>query len=122
MKRLIFGAGLLSPTLTGDKKMTLRRYRAGSHDFEEGEAVIGEFKDGLNLLLRITADTKKKPFSKLTDEEARADGFADAADAFENLKEYYPDLKKSDLMATICYEVFGVDGIPVVSINEHWPK
>ena len=61
MKRLIFGEGLMFPTLTGEKQITLRKYRAGSHDFVKGEVIRGEFKDGLNVLLQITADTEKKP-------------------------------------------------------------
>jgi hypothetical protein len=119
MKRIIFGEGLMAPTLSGDKQITLRKYRAGSHDFQKDEIVIGEFKDGLNILLRITADTEKKPFSELTDEEAQADGFDNAEAAFNGLKDYYPDLQKTDLLATIRYEVFKVNGVPAVSINEH---
>lgn len=109
----------MSPTLTGDKQITLRRYRAGSHDFVKGEVIRGEFKDGLNILLQITADTEKKSFSDLTDEEARADGFKDAEAAFNGLKDYYPDLQKSDLLATIRYKIYEVDDVPAVSINEY---
>ena len=99
MKRLIFGEGLMFPTLTGEKQITLRKYRAGSHDFVKGEVIRGEFKDGLNVLLQITADTEKKPFNELTDAEAQADGFNNAEDAFNGLKDYYPDLQKTDLLA-----------------------
>ncbi|MBI2635183.1 MAG: ASCH domain-containing protein [Parcubacteria group bacterium] len=119
MKRLIFGEGLMSPTLTGDKQITLRKYRTGSHDFVKGEVIRGEFKDGLNILLQVTADTEKKPFSELTNEEARADGFEDAEAAFNGLKDYYPDLQKSDLSATIRYKIVEVDGTSAVSINEY---
>lgn len=119
MKRLVFGEGLMSPTLSGDKQITLRKYRAGSHDFLKDEVICGEFKDGLNILLQITADTKKKPFSKLTDQEAQADGFKSAEDAFNGLKDYYPDLQKTDLLATIHYEIMKVNKVPVVSINEY---
>jgi hypothetical protein len=79
----------------------------------------GEFKDGLNILLQITADTEKKPFSELKDAEAQADGFDSAGDAFNGLKDYYPDLQKTDLLATIRYEIVKVDGTPAVSINEY---
>lgn len=119
MKRLIFGEGLMSPTLTGDKQITLRKYRAGSHDFVKGEVIRGEFKDDLNILLQITADTEKKPFSELTDEEAQADGFEDAEAAFNGLKGYYPDLQRSDLLATIRYKIVEVEGTPAVGINEY---
>lgn len=117
MKRLIFGEGLMAPTLSGEKMVTLRKYREGSHDFVAGEVIRGEFKDGLNILLRITADTEKKPFSDVTNKEAKRDGFKSAKVAFDGLKEYYPDLKKSDLCATICYEVCKIEGVPAVSIN-----
>ncbi|KKT60250.1 hypothetical protein A3G55_02445 [Candidatus Giovannonibacteria bacterium RIFCSPLOWO2_12_FULL_44_25] len=119
MKRLIFGEGLMFPTLTGEKQITLRKYRAGSHDFVKGEVIRGEFKDGLNVLLQITADTEKKPFNELTDAEAQADGFNNAEDAFNGLKDYYPDLQKTDLLATIRYEIVKVDGTHAVSINEY---
>jgi len=119
LKELLFGEGLMSPTISGDKLITLRRYRKDAHDFLKGEIVRGIFKDGLTILLRITADTEVKPFDELTDGEARQDGFADAAAAFEGLKTYYPDLKRSDLAATIRYEVFSVDGARAVEYNEH---
>ena len=70
-KRLLFGEGLMSPTLTGNKQITIRKYRAGSHDFVKGEVIRGEFKDGLSILLEITADTEKKPLSELTDKKHR---------------------------------------------------
>lgn len=119
MQRLIFAEGLMAPTLTGDKQITLRKYRAGAHDFVKGEVIRGEFKDGLNILLQITADTERKLFSELTDQEAQADGFDSAEDAFNGLKDYYPDLQKTDLLATIRYEVVKVNEVPAVSINEY---
>ena len=119
MKRLIFGEGLMFPTLAGEKQITLCKYRAGSHDFVTGEVIRGEFKDGWNILLQITADTEKKPFSELTDQEAQEDGFESAKDAFNDLKDYYPDLQWSDLLATIRYEILKTNEVPVVSVNEY---
>jgi len=119
MQQLIFGEGLMIPTLEGRKRITLRKYRAGAHDFREQEAILGVFKDGLNILLWINADTEKKPFNALTDEEAREDGFENAKDAFENLKEYYPDLKLTDICAIIRYQVLNHMRVPAVSLNEH---
>ena len=63
---LIFGDDLMSPTLTGEKLITIRRYRKGAHDFIKGEMVEGIFKDGLTILLEITEDTKIKTFAKLS--------------------------------------------------------
>ena len=114
---LTFGEGLMNPTLRSEKKITIRNYRPAAHDFTKGETVIGVFKDGLNILLRITADTEKKPFSELTDDEAREDGFKSAKNAFRGLKSYYPDLQKSDTAAIIRYEVLSVGRVPTVSIN-----
>jgi hypothetical protein len=121
-KRLVFGEGLMIPSIKGKKRITLRKYREGAHDFLGGEEVIGEFKDGLDIPLRITADTVKKPFSELTDEEAREDGFLDAEDAFKGLQEYYPDLKKEDLLAIIRYDIDtseAEENLMVVVVNKH---
>lgn len=118
MKRLIFGEGLMIPTITGKKRITLRRYRPGAHDFVTGEVICGEFADGLAIPLTVTADTEKKPFSALTDEEARQGGYENAVAAFEGLKKYYPDLQKSDPLALVRYEVYKIaGGIPAVAVN-----
>ena len=119
MQRLIFGEGLLGVTLQGIKKITLRKYREGSHDFLEGQIIRGEFMDGLNILLEVTSATETKKFSDLTDQEAQEDGFADAEDAFNELKEYYPGLSKEDDLATIRFKILTHDDIPVVSLNEY---
>ena len=85
MKKLTFGKGLLAPTLTGGKKITLRKYRVGRHDFTKGDIILGEFRDGFSILLHITADTQTKLFSNLTDREAQEDGFESARDAMDGL-------------------------------------
>lgn len=119
MRNLLFGKGLLGPTLNGVKKITLRRYRAETHSFVQGEVVRGIFLDGMDLLIRITEDTKTCPFSELADDVAQEDGYADAESAFEGLINFYPDLQSSDLAATIRFEIYSVEGIPAVRINEH---
>lgn len=114
---LIFGEGLLLPTLTGEKKITIRKYREGAHDFKEDQVILGVFreKNVEYALLQITADTENKPFNRLTDKEARADGYEDAEDAFNRLKNsYYPDLKKSDTAAIIRYELLRFEGHPII--------
>jgi hypothetical protein len=121
-KRLVFGEGLMIPSIKGKKRITLRKYREDAHDFSNNEEVIGEFKDGLDIPLRITADTVKKPFSELTDEEAREDDFLDAEDAFNGLQEYYHDLKKEDLLAVIRYDIDtseAEENLMVVVVNKH---
>ena len=119
MKQLVFGAGLLEPSIAGEKKITLRKYRAGSHDFSRGEIVRGAFKDGVDILLTITADTEKKPFSALTDGEAQEDGFEGTDDAFCGLLDSYPEFKRSDTIAVIRFAVATVDGIPAIQYNEY---
>ncbi len=120
LKRLTFGECLLHPTIAGTKKITLRKYHPDAHDFTQGQVIIGEFKDGMNLLLEITADTQTKPFSDLTDEEAREDGYEDAQDAWGDLPEYYEgNFAKTDMMAIIRFQVLRVQGAAVVQFNEH---
>lgn len=119
MKQLVFGNGLMEPSLNGDKEITLRKYRQEAHDFKEGEVIIGEFKDGLDVLLQIKKDTEVKSFNDLTDEEAQEDGFKDANDAFEGLKTYYPNLQKIDLLAIIRYKIPCINGQQIVRFNAH---
>lgn len=119
IKELVFGEGLMTPSLEGEKRLTLRRYRPESHDFKKGEIVVGIFKDGLDVLLKITADTLTKPFGKVTDREAKDWGRGDAASLFEGLLDYYPDLKKTDTLAVIEFEVLKVSGVPVVRFNQY---
>lgn len=119
MKRLVFGTGLMSPVIKGTKKITLRKYRAGAHDFVYNEVIVGEFMDGLSITLRITADTIKKRFSGISDQEAREDGFLDAEDAFNGLRKYYDGLTKDDVAAVIHFEVCLIENVPVVASNEH---
>lgn len=119
MDRLIFGEGLLAPTLTGGKCNTFRKYRKGSHDFKAGQYFKGEFKDGLTIVLRMTADTTIKPCDAITDEEARENGFTDASTVFEGLREYYTDLKPADQIAILRFEVPQIEGVPIVGFNEH---
>lgn len=121
MKRLVFGEGLMTPSLDGEKRFTVRKYREGSHDFQKDEIVIGEFKDGLNILLQIHADTKKVPFKGLKSSKANLaqTGYWFDNTYFEDLKQYYPELTWETTGAVIFFEVLKVKGVPVVSINEH---
>ncbi len=121
MKRLVFGEGLMIPSLDGEKRFTIRKYREGSHDFKNDEIVIGEFKDGLNILLHITADTKKAPLKGLKSTKAnlaKAGYWFDNA-YFDGLRQYYQELTWEDMGAVIFFEVLKVNGVPVVRINEH---
>jgi hypothetical protein len=120
-KRLVFGEGLMSPSLDGSKRFTVRKYREGAHDFAKGEIIIGEFKDGLDILLRVLEDTKMGSFKRLLSPEkdvGRKGYWFDEA-YFDDLKAYYPDLTWETSGAVIIFEVLKVDGVSVVSINAH---
>jgi len=122
MKRLIFGTGLMAPSLDGSKRFTIRKYREGSHDFVKDEIVVGQFHDGLNILLRVTEDTKKDTFKRLKRSRRQMekdDGHYFDAQYFTDLKQYYPDLTWDTMGAVIFFEVLKVNGVPVVSLNEH---
>lgn len=119
MKRLVFGEGLLTQALEGDKRFTVRKYREDSHDFLKDDIVIGEFKDGLDVLLQITRDTLRNPFCQLRKpkEDVATNGYWLDDQYFEELKTYYSDLHWEDTGAVIFFEVLKINGIPVVRIN-----
>lgn len=121
MKRLVFGEGLMVPSLDGSKRFTVRKYREGAHDFLKDEIVIGEFKDGFNILLHITEDTKKDTFKHLkrSKKETDKNGYYFDTEYFEDLKQYYPDLTWDTIGAVVFFELLKVNGVSVVSINEN---
>lgn len=124
MKRLVFGKGLMVPSLDGEKRFTVRKYREGAHDFKKDEIAIGEFKDGFDILIRIMRDTKKGPFkhlkrSKKTLESAGGCRYYFDEAYFEDLKGYYSDITWETIGAVIFFEVLKSYGVPVVSINKH---
>lgn len=117
---LLFGEGLLDPTLSGEKRVTLRKYRPEAHDFQKDDEFRGKFKDGFDVWLVAIADTEVKTFQELTDDEAKEDGFLDAKDAYEGMHKYYPDLKLTDKLAIIRFDtVKGENGKYIASPNEH---
>ncbi|MBI3632680.1 MAG: hypothetical protein HY226_00130 [Candidatus Vogelbacteria bacterium] len=124
MKRLVFGEGLMSPSLDGSKRFTIRKYREGSHDFKKDEVVLGEFKDGLSIVLRITDDILKDSFRKLQrpKKNVNKNGYYFDKSYFNDLAAWYPDLSWDDTGAVICFEILRVEGVPVVSFNDHAPK
>lgn len=121
MKRLVFGEGLMSPSLDGSKRFTVRRYRKGSHDFKKDEVFVGEYKDGLNILHRACQDTKIGTFKglKSSKENLNKKGWYFDEEYFDDLAAYYEDLDWDELGAIIFYEVLKVNNVPVVSLNEH---
>lgn len=123
MKKIIFGKGLLIPTLKGEKKITIRKFRKEAHDLIEDEPFVGSFQNGLDIILVATKDTKVKLFSEITDKEAREDGYKNARNLFSRFrKDFYSDLKEEKTAAIIRYEIMRVDKTPVVSANEFLKK
>lgn len=118
IKIIKFGENLLVPTLTEDKKISLRKYRPEAHSLKEGEFFIGSFEDGLDIVLQATCDTEVKRFRDLIDSEAQEDNFRDAKDAINELRNYYPDLVLDDKLAIIRYEIPKTNGVPSVRINK----
>lgn len=119
MKKIVFGKGLLVPTLKGEKKITIRKFRKEAHDLIAGEPFIGSFQDGLDIILIATDDTKIKLFGEITDKEALEDGYKNARNLFFIFrKDFYTDLKEENIAAIIRYEILQIDKTPVVAANE----
>jgi cytidine deaminase len=51
--------------------------------------------------------TVARRVDSITDEEAREDGFAGAADVLPGLRDYYPELQASDEIVIVRFEVDG---------------
>jgi cytidine deaminase len=66
--------------------------------------LVFEFDDEVCLLGRITSAVAK-PVGGITDDEAREDGFAGAADVLPGLRDYYPDLRSTDEIVIVRFEV-----------------
>lgn len=113
-KRLVFSEGHFIATLLGNKKITLRHYRPGSHDFACGEVFYGEFPERIAMLLRATADTAFVCARDIPDDVAQEDGYTGGEHAFQSLKLYYPELIGSSQVAIIRYGFLIHDGDPLI--------
>lgn len=120
MKRLIFGEGFIDQTLNGSKRFTIRKYRPGSHDFIQGEVIVGEFKDGLNILLEVLKDTHVDTFENLRCPERllHKEGYFFDEEYFDGLSTFYPDLTWDTPGAVIRFRVLHVNNVPVASLNQ----
>ena len=106
MKTILFAEGLLAPVLSRHKKITLRKYRSGAHDFIEGEFIEGRFADGeTTLTLRLLADTEIVEAGKISDIVAREDGFRNAHDMLVRMRRYYPDFGPATQVAIVRFEL-----------------
>ena len=121
MRKLVFGEGLMAPSLDGEKRFSVRRFREGVHDLKKGEIFIGEFKDGLNILLQAPEDAKISNFENLKSpkKDQSKNGYYFDKKYFEELKGYYEDLSWDEMGAVVFFEILKVNGVPVVSVNEY---
>jgi hypothetical protein len=99
-QRLRFRGTHLPAVRDGGKRVTMR-FR---DPVEVGPAllVFGS-GDEVHLPGRITSAVAK-PVDRVTDEEARADGFASAAGVLPGLRDYYPDLRSDDEIVIVHFE------------------
>jgi cytidine deaminase len=102
-QRLRFRATHLPAVRDGSKRVTMR--------FEDpvqvGPALlVFEFDDEVTLPGRITSTVAKR-IDCITDDEAREDGFAGAADVLPGLLGYYPQLQSASEIVIVRFEVDG---------------
>jgi cytidine deaminase len=100
-QRLRFRADHLLAVRDGSKRVTMR-FR---DPVRVGPALlVFEFEDEISLPGRIVS-TVAKPVGSVTDDEAREDGFAGAADVLDGLRDYYPELRPSDEIVIVRFDV-----------------
>jgi cytidine deaminase len=98
---LRFRAVHLPAVRAGSKRVTMRY----DDPVQVGPArLVFEFHDEVSIPGRITS-TVGKPVGSITDDEAREDGFAGAADVLPGLRDYYPQLQANDEIVIVRFEV-----------------
>jgi cytidine deaminase len=101
IQRLRFRAGHLPAVRAGSKRITMRF----NDPVQVGPALlVFELDDEIALPGRITS-TVAKPVSGITDDEARENGFAGAADVLPGLRDYYSGLQPGDEIVIVHFEV-----------------
>jgi cytidine deaminase len=101
VQRLRFRGGHLAAVRDGSKRVTMRfgdPVRVGS------ALLVFELDDEISLPGRIVS-TVTKTVGGITDEEAREDGFAGAAEVLPGLRDYYPELRLTDEIVIVRFEV-----------------
>ncbi|GAB3408972.1 ASCH domain-containing protein [Flindersiella endophytica] len=96
-----FHPDYLEPVRSGAKRTTIR-----FHDpFHTGPAdLVFELDEEVVLHGDVTR-TSHKHVHDLTDDDARADGFADLAELMERLRFHYPDLQPTDEIDVVHFEL-----------------
>jgi cytidine deaminase len=111
VQRLRFRALHLPAVRDGSKRSTLRfndpvQVGPALLVFEPaaGTDAAGDFDDEVTLAGRITSTTAKT-VAEISDEEAREDGFADAASVLAGLRDYYPGLSRDNHVVFVRFDV-----------------
>ncbi len=114
-RTLGFSEGLENIVRKSENLTTIRKFRPEAHSFKKGETFIGQFdEEDVKVLFTATEDTVTKTFESLSPAEIEKEGYKNSDEAFDKMKEYYNDLQPGDTMAIITYEVYKVEGVPVV--------
>ncbi|TDC81151.1 ASCH domain-containing protein [Micromonospora sp. KC606] len=101
LQRLRFRASHLPAVRDGSKRVTMRL----RDPVQVGPALlVFEFDDEVSMPGRITS-TVARSVDSITDDEAQEDGFTSAADVLHGLRDYYPELRASDEIVIVRFEV-----------------
>ena len=102
MKKIIkFKQEFLEDIIIGSKTQTMRM-ASGRLDVNDGDIAIAVFPNGEELYLRITG-VGYKAFKSITDEDAEREGFSNADELKECLKDIYNEYRIEDFMRFYYY-------------------
>jgi len=99
MQSLRLRPELLAATRSGQKQSTIRR---GRRQIRTGLLVLES--RGESLLVHVTGVTYKR-FGELTEEDAQGDGYQNLAQLREELRSYYPKLRKNSPLTVVEFEL-----------------
>lgn len=101
VQRLRFRATHLPAVRDGSKRVTMR-----FHDpVQVGPALLVFASDDEVCLPGRITSTVAKAVGDITEDEARKNGFVRAADVLPGLRDYYPDLRASDEIVIVRFEL-----------------
>lgn len=81
----------------GIKRITIRK---GKRDYQTGRTMLCCPKTSW-CVEREVLEVKHVPLNKISDEDAKADGFRNVEDLYQKLQEYYPDVSYNDIMTVV---------------------
>jgi cytidine deaminase len=101
IQRLRFRGGHLPAVRDGSKRVTMRY----NDPVQVGPALLVFGSDEETSLPGRITSTVAKRVEDITDDEAREDGFAGAGEVLHGLRDYYPDLRSTDEIVIVRFEV-----------------